>query len=45
MYTLRKGTTSVTKELIAYLNKWVKERAQNIVDRGMTKAAVFCHGV
>ena len=45
MYTLRKGTTSIIKELVAYLNKWAKERAQNIVDKGMSKAAVFCREV
>jgi hypothetical protein len=42
MYTTRKGTTSIIKELVAYLNKWVKERAQHIVDKGMTKANTFC---
>ena len=45
MYTLRKGTTSIIKELVAYLNKWAKERAQNIVDKGMTKSDIFCREV
>ena len=45
MYTTRKGTTSIKKELIAYLNTWAKERAQNIVDKGMKKADIFCREV
>lgn len=45
MYTTRKGTTSIINELVAYLNKWVKERAQNIVDKGMTKSSTFCREV
>jgi hypothetical protein len=45
MYTTRRGTTSIRKELIAYLNDWAKERAQNIVDKGMKKADIFCRGV
>jgi hypothetical protein len=45
MYTLSKGTTSVNKKLVAYLNKWAKERAQNIVDKGMIKCSAFCREV
>lgn len=45
MYTTRRGTTSIIKELTDYLNTWAKDRAQNIVDKGMKQVHIFCREV